>query len=341
MKIRYLNTSALSTISAIVALTTALTVSGGASAQTAKYSKDSTSDATLVKSLPGFRNATAEVNGLKLHYVIGGKGEPLVLLSGWPETWWSFHKIMPTLAQHYTVIVVDYRGMGSSSRPADGYDKKTMAGDLEQLVSQLGYKKVNIAGHDIGSQLAYAFAANYPASTSKVVMMDIPHSDESLLSWPLLPAHNTFGDKLDPAHPYPWWFAFHQVKGLPEKLLEGRAGLEHDWIFKYLTKHEDAITPLDRAVYARAYNSADAIRAGNAWYQSFTQDIIDDKAYARLQMPVLGIGGASSGFEWLKAVMSQKAVNFTPLKLDSGHFLPEEQPEAVASAIIDFLGKGD
>jgi pimeloyl-ACP methyl ester carboxylesterase len=248
---------------------------------------------------------------------------------------------MPTLAQHYTVIVVDYRGMGSSSRPADGYDKKTMAGDLEQLVSQLGYKKVNIAGHDIGSQLAYAFAANYPASTSKVVMMDIPHSDESLLSWPLLPAHNTFGDKLDPAHPYPWWFAFHQVKGLPEKLLEGRAGLEQDWIFKYLTKYEDAITPLDRAVYARAYNSADAIRAGNAWYQSFTQDIIDDKAYARLQMPVLGIGGASSGFEWLKAVMSQKAVNFTPLKLDSGHFLPEEQPEAVASAIIDFLGKGD
>lgn len=294
------------------------------------------SDAALVRLLPGFSNHHADVNGTTLHYVIGGKGEPLVLLPGWPETWWGYHKTMQALARHYTVIVIDLRGMGSSAMPSGGYDKKTMATDVYALVKHLGYASANVTGHDIGAQVAYSYAANFPQGTRKLILLDTPPPTEGLLTLPMLPAHGTFGDKIDPAHPYFWWFAFHQVKGLPEKLLAGRVRLEQDWFYSYMLKDDGAIDAHDRAVYEHAYNSRDAIRASNGWYQAFTQDIIDDHDYAMLDMPVLGLGG--SGHDRLTATMTRKARNFTAIKVEnSGHFVQEEQPEQVTRAMLDFL----
>jgi pimeloyl-ACP methyl ester carboxylesterase len=185
---------------------------------------------------------------------------------------------------------VDLRGMGTSSKPADGYDKKTMAKDIYELVKSLGYDKAIVAGHDIGSAVAFAYGANYPEVTDKLVMMEFPHPDDSLLTFPLLPAQGTFGDKLGSARPYLWWFAFNQVKGLPEKMLAGHIRVEQDWIFKYFLLDEGAVDARDRAVYERAYNSADAIRASNAWYQAFTKDVIDNKSYGKLEMPILVLG---------------------------------------------------
>ncbi|QIN64346.1 Haloalkane dehalogenase (plasmid) [Caballeronia sp. SBC1] len=294
------------------------------------------SDPALVKSLPGFRNGYAEVDGVRLHYVVGGKGEPLVLLPGWPETWWTFHKIMPALAEQHTVIAVDLRGMGSSSRPADGYDKKTMARDVYELVKSLGYDKASVAGHDIGSAVAFAYGENYPQATDKLVMMELPHPDDSLMSFPLLPAQGAFSDKLGAARPHLWWFAFNQVQGLPEKLLAGHIRVEQDWIFNYFLEDASTVDARDRAVYERAYNTADAIRASNAWYQAFPQDVIDNKGYGTLQMPVLALGGPAYG--WMKKVVAQKAANLTAVKVEnSGHFIQEEQSELVARTMIDFL----
>jgi pimeloyl-ACP methyl ester carboxylesterase len=294
------------------------------------------SDAALVKSLPGFRNGTAEVNGIRLHYVVGGKGDPLVLLPGWPETWWTFHKIMPTLAEHHTVIAVDLRGMGGSSKPGDGYDKKTMARDIHALVKSLGYEKASVAGHDIGSAVAFSYVANFPQATDRLVMLEFPHPDESLLTFQLLPAHGTFGDKLDFAHPYLWWFAFNQVQGLPEKLLAGRVRIEQDWLFKYFLVDETAIDARDRAVYERAYDSEDAIRASNGWYRTFTQDIADSKTYGKLEVPVLAMGGPA--YRWMSKVLPPKVSNLTTVNLEgAGHFVHEERPELVAKAITEFL----
>ena len=302
----------------------------------AKYSKKAVSDAALVKSLPGFTNEFAQVNGVRLHYVTGGQGEPLILLPGWPETWWSYHKVMPALAAKYRVIVVDIRGMGSSDKPAGGYDKKTMARDIYELVRQLGLQKVNIVGHDIGAQVAYSFAANHPEATEKLVMMDVPHADESWYEMRLLPAPGSFTDKADETHSYPWWFAFHQVKDMPEKLLLGRVQYEHDWFFKYLLYDETAVSALDRAVYAAAYDSPDGIRAGNAWYQEWQQDIEDSKTYAKLTMPVLGMGGP--GFGWVKAALTNKTTALTMIKVEgSGHAIPEEKPEATVQHLLEFL----
>jgi pimeloyl-ACP methyl ester carboxylesterase len=336
-------------LSAILSI--AVTAAGAAHAQpTARHTSSASgahdagrrgtvdiSDASLVKTLPGFRNGYADVDGVRLHYVIGGTGAPLVLLPGWPETWWAFHKMLPALAEHYTVIDVDLRGMGGSSRPVDGYDKRTMARDIHDLVRSLGYEKVDIAGHDIGSAVAFAYAASYPQGTDKLVMMELPHPDDSLLTFPLVaPPGTNFGDKLEVGHPFLWWFAFNQVKGLPEKLLDGHVRAEQDWLFKYLLVDEGAIDARDRAVYERAYDSAEAIRASNAWYQTFGQDILDYRAYGKVEIPVLAMGGPA--YRWMKKVVPAKVTNLTAVDVEhSGHFIQEEQPEFVTKTVLDFL----
>ena len=302
----------------------------------ARVAPAAVSDAALVRTLPGFRNGYADVNGVRIHYVAGGSGSAVVLLPGWPETWWAWHKIMPQLAQRHRVIAVDLRGMGASGMPASGYDKKTMAADIAALVRQLGYEKATVVGHDIGSQVAYAYAANFPQATDKLVMIDVMHPSAGLNSWPLLPAANSFGDKFDDGQPYLWWFAFHQVKGLPEQLLAGRQHLEQEWFFHYLLKDEGAIDARDRAVYRKAYASREAIRAGNAWYQAFPQDILDDDTYGKLAMPVLAIGGP--GYGWMQTVLTPKTTDLKMIKAEgSGHFVPEEKPAETAGWILDFL----
>ncbi|QNP42242.1 alpha/beta hydrolase [Lysobacter terrestris] len=324
-------------ISAALALASPTLAFAGATvaAEAAPIAAD-ISDAALVSTLPGFKQGFADVNGTRLHYVAGGKGEAVVLLPGWPETWWSYHKVMPTLAMNHRVIAVDIRGMGASSKPLDGYDKKNMAKDIHELMAKLGYDKAHIVGHDIGAQVAWSFAANYPQATRTLTMLDVPHPDEGLLKWPLLPAHGTFNDKIDENHAYAWWFAFHQVKGLPEAMMQGRAQIEHEWFFRYLLKDESALDARDRAVYAVAYNQDDGIRAGNAWYQAFTQDIIDEKSYGPLEMPVLGLAGP--GYGWLNSVLTTRARNAKVYKLaDSGHFIAEEQPEEMLTYLLPFL----
>ena len=106
-----------------------------------------------------FSHHTTSVNGIQLHYVIGGHGPPIVLLHGWPETWYGWHKVMPALAKNHTVIAPDLRGLGDSSKPLTGYDGKTTAEDIHQLVSQLGFKNIFLVGHDFGAQVAYSYAA--------------------------------------------------------------------------------------------------------------------------------------------------------------------------------------
>ena len=163
------------------------------------------SDAALIRKLPGLKSTFVEVNDLRIHIVRGGRGSPVALLPGWPQTWWSFHKIMPELAAAHEVIAVDLRGMGSSDTPSRGYDKKTMAGDIAALVQKLGFKKVDVVGHDIGSMVAFSFGANHPELTRRIVMIDVAHPDSGLATWPLLHAVGTFEDKVgDGSHAYPW-----------------------------------------------------------------------------------------------------------------------------------------
>ncbi|MFG2353043.1 alpha/beta fold hydrolase [Streptomyces sp. NPDC048521] len=301
------------------------------------------SDAELARSLDGgFISGHAEVNGVRLHYVAGGRGEPLVLLGGWPQTWWQFRKIMPALADHHRVIAVDLRGMGGSDKPEGGYDKKTMARDIHELVRHLGHDTVNIAGHDIGGMVAYAFAANHPAGTRRIALLDIAHPDERFYAYSLLPTpgrQQVGGDIHAAPGRYLWWFAFNQVPGLPEQLLTGRSRPLIDWMCDYLLEDPAAIGDHARNVYAHAYSTADAVRAAGGWYRAFAQDIEDEKTYAPVTAPLLALGGGEGGYRLLSAVLAEKGTDAEVVEVPgSGHYIPEEQPEAVVRHLLRFFG---
>ncbi|WBQ03468.1 alpha/beta fold hydrolase [Kribbella sp. CA-293567] len=283
------------------------------------------SDAALARTL-GLRSKYAKGQ----HYVIGGRGEPLVLLPGWPQTWWSFHKILPALAKRYTVIAVDLRGMGGSAKPAGGYDKKTMAADVHTLIRHLGYDSVHIAGHDIGAMVAHSFAVNHRAATRKVVLMDVGHPDPSLYDIPLL---------VRPGHGFSlWWFAFNQVQSLPEKLITGRSRYIVDYFMDAFPPDPSTIGELSRRVYAHAYAGPEAIRAGNAWYQAFHQDVLDFAGYGKITAPFLGLTSEYS-FESNQAAWAGQGTDVRVHKVPgTGHFLAEENPQAVISELTSFLG---
>ena len=154
-----------------------------------------------------FSHHMATVNGIQLHYVMGGKGEPVVLLHGYPQSWYEWRHIMPALAKNYTVVAPDLRGFGDSSKPMTGYDGKTIAEDIYQLMTQLGFNKIFLAAHDVGSQPAFSYTAEHPNNVTKLVIMDFPFPGF------LPPAFGQNG---------PWWFSFYQTPDIPEALIQGQ-----------------------------------------------------------------------------------------------------------------------
>ena len=172
-----------------------------------------------------FSHHTASVNGIQMHYVIGGHGDPIVLLHGWPETWYQFRLIMPALAKNYTVIAPDLRGLGDSSKPLTGYDGKTVAEDIHQLVTKLGFKTIFLAGGDVGAVMAYPYAAAHPTEVKKLAVWEAPIVG-------LTP----------PGRTPVWWFFFHQVPDLPEALVAGKETTYLSWFYHNLAYNPAAIT---------------------------------------------------------------------------------------------------
>lgn len=294
------------------------------------------SDDGLLAALPGFSEHHIEANGTWLHAVIGGSGDPLVLLPGWPMTWWEYRKVLPELAKHFRVIVIDLRGMGASAKPMGGYDKKIMADDIAGVLSALGMDRVHIVGSDIGAMVAYSFAANHPARTRSLTLIDTPHPFEGFRALPLMPLPGTFNlaDVGRPLHP--WWFAFSQVPDLPELIFAGRFAFFQDWIIDYLSHDARSVSDHDRAIFALAYEDDASIRAALAWFRAFDQDISDFSGYAPLQMPVLGVGGI--GHDFLSMFLEASAPGARLVRLaKSGHWIALEQPEALIEHVVSHV----
>ncbi|RDD84367.1 alpha/beta fold hydrolase [Streptomyces parvulus] len=275
----------------------------------------------------GFESRFAEVNGTRLHYVSGGSGEPLVLLPGWPRTWYQFHKVMPALAEHFNVIAVDLRGMGESDKPQGGYDKKNLARDIYELLRHLGHTSAYIAGEDIGSQVAYSFAANHPEATRKLALWETGHPTELFNELRMLPQEG---------QPAPWWFALNMLDGLPEKLLEGRFRPIVDWLIDYQATTPEAFSEEVREHYAAAYGTPDAIRGGNGYYKAFPQDIKDLKDYPPVAMPVLALGGIY--YRMVLAQLEGRALDIRYVELEgAGHYLAEERPDEIVRELVKFF----
>ncbi|MBB5936566.1 alpha/beta fold hydrolase [Streptomyces zagrosensis] len=297
-------------------------------------------DAELAASLEGdFVSAYADVNGVRLHHVTGGSGAPLILLGGWPQTWWQFRKVLPALARTFRVTAVDLRGMGGSDKPESGYDKRTMARDIHELIRHLGHDAAFVAGHDIGASLGYHLAANHPESVRRLVTIDLGVPDASWLEIGMLPGSDEQAAAL--AHGsggYPWWFAFNQVRGLPEELLVGRFRPVIDWLYGHMLLDQDSVEEDARRIYAHAYDTRDAIRAGNGWYQTMRQDITDLASYDPVTLPVLTLAGETS-YPALRAQMgADKGTDIRVVEVKgSGHYVPEEQPQIVVRELAAFF----
>nr|WP_172124657.1 MULTISPECIES: alpha/beta hydrolase [unclassified Devosia] len=245
---------------------------------------------------------------------------------------------MPKLAESHRVIAVDIRGMGASDKPEGGYDKKNMAQDIYELIQSRGLEKVHIVGHDIGGHIAYPFSVLYPEATLSTTYLDVGGLPASTSQMTLLPPQVLSGEFRKDF--FIWWFAFHQVHGMPEQLIEGRAHIYLDWFWDSLLYDQDAITEFDRAVYADAYNTPAAIRAGDGWYQAYPQDLIDNASFPeKIDVPSLGIGGL--GYGLLADFMENRIANPKIVQLDVGHYVAEEAPEAVTDLILDFIGDSE
>ena len=223
-----------------------------------------------------FSHHTTTVNGNQIHYVIGGHGDPVILLHGWPETWYGWHQVMPALAKKYTVIAPDLPGLGDSSKPLTGYDGKTVAAIIHQLVTQLGFKSIFLVGHDIGTQVAYSYAAEHPTEVKKLVVMELT-----------IPG-------FVPAGRMPlWWAIFHQTPDVPEALVQGKEMMYLSWFFHNLPFNPAAITQTDINEYVSHYSAPGGMRAGFEYYRAFPQDAIQNMNYSKIKltMPVLALGG--------------------------------------------------
>jgi pimeloyl-ACP methyl ester carboxylesterase len=270
-----------------------------------------------------FSHHTASVNGIQMHYVIGGQGDPVVLLHGWPQTWYEWHKVMPALAKNYTVVAPDLRGLGDSSKPFTGYDGNTTAEDIYQLVSQLGFQKIYLVGHDIGVLTAYSYAASHHNNVSKLVILDVP---------PLPPPG--FENCC-------WWFRFHQTPDIPEALTAGKEREYLSWFYRFAYNPE-AITENDIDKYVASYSAPGGMRAGFEYYRAFPITLEQNKEHAnvRLPMPVLALGGeysfGTAALTSMKSLATDVRGGIVPL---SGHWIPEEQPDFLVKQLAAFFSE--
>ena len=277
-------------------------------------------------SLSGFTDRFAKVNGVRLHYVIGGKGSPVVLLHGYAETGHMWRPIMPLLAQRHTVIVPDLRGAGGSAKPPSGYDKKNMAVNIHELTASLKLDRVAIVGHDIGLMVAYAYAAQFPQTTGRVVLMDafLPGIGDWTNVWLLRDL---------------WHFHFYG--DVPLALVKGRERiyLEHFWN-DFAADRKRSVPEADRRLYAKAYAQPGAMRAGFEYFRNFERDAADFArlGQTKLTMPMLVLSGEKAGGTFLieQAKLVASDVRGQVIA-GSGHWLMAEAPKIVIPALIDFL----
>ena len=277
-----------------------------------------------------FSHRYAQANGVRLHYVVGGPadGPLVVLLHGWPQTWYTWRNVMPNLVSAgYRVLAIDYRGAGQSDKPADGYDKASMAADIRAVVQSLGATKVNLVGRDIGLMVAYAYAAQWPNEVKTLTMLDVP-----------IPASLAWNEAKHKPDPQLWHFGFFQQADIPELLVAG-----HEFAFIRNFIHDREYRPIaddDIRVYAEAYAAPGGLRAGFELYRAFPQD---EKRFAefektKLSMPVLALAGDESNgmieFTMAQGLATDVTGGTAP---KTGHWLPDENPAFLSTQLATFL----
>jgi len=286
--------------------------------------------------LPGFAHRFGTIEGTRLHYVIGGKeeGETVVLLAGYPESWFAWRKVMPLLAGRYRVIVPDLPGQGDSDRPQGGYDTQSLATALHALLGKLDARRYHLAAHDVGAWVAYPYAALFGDEVSSLTLLDagIPGI--------------TLPDALPVAPERAWrtWhFAFHAIPDLPELLIAGKERAYLDWFLRRKTANPQTFTDADIDEYLRVLTKEGGLRAGLAYYRAADVSARQNRELStrgKLRMPVLALSADQGSIADMAGPLRAYADEVHGATLaHCGHFLPEEQPAAVAEELLRFFGQ--
>jgi pimeloyl-ACP methyl ester carboxylesterase len=274
-----------------------------------------------------FTHHTVQLEDVRLHYVIGGAGDPVVLLHGWSETWYEWRRIVPALAEAYTVIAPDLRGLGDSSKPPAGFDKRTVAGDIHQLVRALGHERILLVGHDHGAAVAYAYAAAHREDVRRLAILEMA----LMGAGGELGMDNSSGGGL-------WHLSFQGAGEIAEALIRGRERMYLSWFYKNFLYDPTAISEADIDEYVRTYSAPGGL--GLEYYQAFMQDAADNRETAKhkLSIPVLAVGGDSCLGDLVEQSMRVLADDVRGVVLERcGHFVPEERPRELLDHLLPFL----
>jgi len=282
----------------------------------------------------GFAHRFATVDGVRLHYVRGGRpgGETVVLLAGFPQSWHAWRKVMPGLATAHDVVAVDLPGQGDSDRPGDGYDTGALADKLHGLLQRLRIGRCLLAAHDVGAWVAYPFARRYAAQVRKLALLDAGIPGVTLPeALPIAPeqAWRT------------WHFAFHAIPDLPELLIAGHEREYLTWFLRRKAADPSVFADRDVDEYLRVLMQPGGWRAGLASYRTAPESARQNRVLAaagRLAMPVLAVSSDQGSIPDMAAPLRAFAEDVRGVSIaDCGHFLPEEQPAAVASELAAFF----
>ena len=271
------------------------------------------------------------MNGVKLHFVEGSEGQrTVVLIPGWPQTWYAWRKIMPDVANTYHVVALDIRGMGESSRPESGYDTETLANDISALMDQLGISRYSVVGHDIGMWIAYSLAAKHGAQVDKLVVSEA-----------FIPGISPTPPMLQPPEKSAALaqFMFNQLRDLPEFLVSGREASYLRWNVEHRAYWPDRVA-VDE--YIRAYSVPGAMRAGFEYYRAIplTMHQNQELKKRKLIMPVMAIGAAFGSGETTVATMKSVSDSVkSKIVAQCGHYIPEECPEEFLNELMPFLAE--
>lgn len=275
---------------------------------------------------PAFQTRDIATNGVTLHVRVGGSGPAVVLLHGYGETGDMWEPLAAELVRDHRVIVPDLRGLGLSSKPASGYDKKTQGMDVAGLLDALKVQRTDVVAHDIGNMVGYAFVAEHRDRVRRFVLMDAP-----------LPGIGPWDEVLK--SPMLWHFHFGGKD--MERLVAGRERIYLDRFWNDFSADPRRFSEADRRHYARLYALPGAMHAGFAQFAAFEQDAKDNQAFlaqGKLTMPILAIGGAKSFGPTMAVVMRATATDVTERVIpDAGHWLMEEQPQATIAAVRSFV----
>lgn len=267
----------------------------------------------------------AQVDGVRLHYVVAGSGPSAILLHGWPQTWFAWRATMERLSSRFTVIAPDLRGVGLSERTPGGYDKRTIAGDIRSLIAQVAGGRAHVVGHDMGGKAAYMLAHLHPESVDRLILVDC-----------LVPGT----ENMDASRGGAWHYGFHMASGVPEMLTKGR---ERDYIAAQIrawSHKKDAVDEAAISEFARRYASPGGMRAGFEYYRALREDARLAASFAgrKLDMPVLAITGRHGVETRLADALRAQTSNLTAvIAEDSGHFVADEAPDFFCRQVERFL----